>query len=253
MENKNIEVLKKLGLTTNEATVYITLNSLISGKATEISEHSKIPRSKVYDVLKSLYVKNFIEIERTKPIKYTVIPPRDTFKKEKDKLISELNETERDLNEIYEDQISYVQAPMWLIHGQDKIIKKEIEIISRAKSSVNLRIGFLFENELEKLIDVFKKKNKIQINILYSPNCYIENKKIDIANKIDLDNVNMKKFDLPPVKVIIRDGQELIQIYSKFLNKKTVIPNTSIGVWNQYEEIAKNYNERFNKQFNKNK
>ena len=156
MENRKIELLKKLGLTSNESIVYICLTSLISAKAAKISEHSKVPRSKVYDVLKSLHDKNYVEIERTKPIKYTAIAPREVFKREKKELITEIDELEEELTEIYEDQISQVQAPMWLIHGQEKIIKKELEIISRAKKSVNMRIGFLFDEEIEKLINIIE-------------------------------------------------------------------------------------------------
>ncbi|MCC7553242.1 MAG: transcriptional regulator [Methanobacteriaceae archaeon] len=252
MENKNIETLKKLGLTTYESIVYLTLNYLVSGKAIEISEHSKVPRSKVYDVLKSLHEKNFIEIERSRPIKYSVIPPKEVFKREKKDLIYKLNQLELELNEIYEDQISQVQAPMWLIHGEEKIINKELEIISRSKKSINLRIGFLFKGEIERLNEIFNKKSKISINVLASPKCYVGNKKVEISNYFNQNNVFIKTDDIPQVKMIIRDENELLHIYSKFSkNKKDIIPNTSIGVWNQYEDIAKNYNERFMMQMKK--
>ena len=53
----NVAVLKKLGLTMYEAQAYVTLTSLISSTATEISEKSGIPRSKIYEVLKGLVQK----------------------------------------------------------------------------------------------------------------------------------------------------------------------------------------------------
>ncbi|WP_156314610.1 hypothetical protein [Methanobrevibacter arboriphilus] len=38
----------------------------------------------------------------------------------------------------------------------------------------------------------------------------------------------------------------MIHIFSKFSGKKkNVVSSSAIGVWNQYEDIAKNYDDRF--------
>lgn len=53
--------------------------------------------------------------------------------------------------------------------------------------------------------------------------------------------------------MIISDAKEMMHIYTKFSKENLeTIPNTSIGIWNQYEEIANNYNERFENQIKKN-
>ena len=79
MDEKLIKTLKKLDLTSYEAKAYITLNSLTSGTAVEISKESGIPRSKIYDILKKLEPRNFIEISDGKPLTFTVIPPEKSF------------------------------------------------------------------------------------------------------------------------------------------------------------------------------
>ncbi|MCL2116225.1 MAG: transcriptional regulator [Methanobrevibacter sp.] len=248
MENKAIESLKKLGLSTYQALVYLSLTYMISGTATEISLNSNVPRSKIYDVLKILGEKGFIEIERGRPLKYHVVPPKEVFRHHKDKILEELEETEMELNYAYESQLSKIPAPIWLIHGTDRIIKKELEIISRSKKTINIRMGFLFRNEIDQLIEKFNKLiNKgIEVNILASPYSYVDNKKINIIKEFKDSEVNIMKADLPYVKMIVRDGKEMIHIFTKFSGKKrSVISNTAIGVWNQYEDIAKNYDERF--------
>ena len=68
----NVAVLKKLGLTMYEAQVYVTLTSLISSTATEISEKSGIPRSKIYEVLKGLVQKEYVDVEDGRPLTYNV-------------------------------------------------------------------------------------------------------------------------------------------------------------------------------------
>jgi sugar-specific transcriptional regulator TrmB len=59
-----------------------------------------------------------------------VIPPHEIFEKSRNQMKEQLDDAENELNFIYENQIPKVPAPMWLIHGPEKIVKKEIEIIS---------------------------------------------------------------------------------------------------------------------------
>ena len=48
------------------------------------------------------------------------------------------------------------------------------------------------------------------------------------------------------------DSKEMMHTYSKFTQEtRDVIPETAIGIWNQYDDIARNYNERFENQFKK--
>ena len=68
----NIATLKGIGLTLYEAEAYVTLTSLISSTAGEIAEKSGIPRSKIYDVLKGLSKKSFIEVEDGRPQTYHI-------------------------------------------------------------------------------------------------------------------------------------------------------------------------------------
>ena len=260
MQNKTVNSLKKLGLSTYQSLVYISLTYMISGTATEISLNSNVPRSKIYDVLKTLGEKGFVEIERGRPLKYHIVPPTEVFRHHKDKILEELEETEMELNYAYESQLSKIPAPIWLIHGTDRIIKKELEIILRAKKTVNIRMGFLFKNEIDQLIEKFNKliNRGIEVNILASPYSYVDSEKINIINEFKGSEVNIIEADLPFVKMIVSDGKEMIHIFTKFSGKKrSVISSTAIGVWNQYEDIAKNYDERFfntwNKKLKKNK
>ncbi|WP_461460950.1 TrmB family transcriptional regulator [Methanobrevibacter sp.] len=247
-----IESLKVLGLSSYEALAYYSLNSMIEAKATEISEKSNIPRTKIYSVLKSLTKKGYIETDFGHPNIYSAVNPSIIFKNEKEKLIEKLNNSENELIYNYENQISKVPAPMWLIREENKIINKEIEIIKKCQSELKMRIGFLFENELKPLKNALIKasKNNVKINILASPYCIINDKEVNIKEELKHPNIKIKNADIPVVKMMIRDGKEMLHIYSKFSKEKRIpLKNTSIAMWNQYEDISKNYDERFNKAF----
>ena len=250
--DENISVLKGIGLTMYEAQAYVTLTSLISTTATEVAEKSDIPRSKIYDVLKKLSEKNFIEIEDGRPLTYIVKSPIEVLSREKEKIDSQIDDTITRLTNIYENGMNQVQAPIWRIYGVEKIINQEVEIIKRAKNTVNMRIGFLFEGEGEALINAFKKRRNLNVNILASPICYINNEEIDIIRMFKDEGINIQKADIPFVKVLISDSKEMMHTYTKFSeDKRNVIPETAIGIWNKYEDVAKNYDERFVNQLEK--
>lgn len=249
--NDDVHLLKGIGLTMYEAQAYVTLTSLISATAVEVSEKSSIPRSKIYDVLKKLNEKNFIEIEDGRPLIYTVKSPVEVLTRQKEKINQEIEDSITRLTNTYENGISQVQAPIWRIYGVEKIIDKEVEIIKRAKTSVNMRIGFLFEGEAEALIKAFKKRN-LEVNILASPTCYVNNEAIDTIEIFRDADINIKRADVPFVKVLISDSKEMMHTYTKFSeDKREVIPETAIGIWNKYEDVARNYDERFMNQLSK--
>ena len=250
--DEDIKILKELGSTMYEAQAYVTLTSLISATASEISEKSEIPRSKIYDVLKKLYEKEYIDIEDGRPLTYNVKSPVEVLTREKEKLNLKIDDTITTLTNVYENGMSQVQAPIWRIYGVEKIINQEVEIIKRSKASVNMRIGFLFENEAESLIKAFKNNKKLKVNILASPTCYINNEEVNIIKMFKDAGINIQKADIPFVKVLISDSKEMIHTYTKFSeDKREVIPETAIGIWNKYEDVARNYDERFMNQLEK--
>ena len=250
--DENISVLKGIGLTMYEAQAYVTLTSLISSTASEIAEESGIPRSKIYDVLKELAKKNYIEVEDGRPLTYNVKSPVEVLGRERERLNSEIDDTITRLTYVYENGMSQVQAPIWRIYGVEKIIAQELEIIKRAKKSINMRIGFLFENEGESLVKALKNRTDLKINILASPTCYINNEEYDIIGLIAENDINIQKADIPFVKLIISDSKEMMHTYTKFSeDKRNVIPETAIGIWNKYEDISRNYDERFMNQLKK--
>lgn len=253
MTNEDIETLRKLGLTAYEATAYITLASLISATAVEISKSSQIPRSKIYEVLKSLAERGFIEIENGRPLKYIIKPPITTLNKEKEELNSELDRLASKLNFIYENEIKQVPAPVWKISGVNNIIQKEIDIIKRSKNTLSMRIGFIFDGELEILIKELKRKeDTVNINIMVSSDCHMNSERVDVIEILKNEGFNTYRADIPVVKMMISDGREMFHTYTKFSeDKREIIPHSAIGVWNQCDDVARNYESNFKKQLKK--
>jgi len=96
MEKREIvEMFKNLGLSDYEARAYATL--IFSGplKASKLSKESKVPQSKIYEVIDKLVDKRLVEIYTVRPKEFRAIAPETMLK-------NMLEERERKINEIKE-------------------------------------------------------------------------------------------------------------------------------------------------------
>ncbi len=243
--NRNtLNALKSLGLTDYETRAYIANMSIINGTALEMSLTSNVPRFKVYEVLKSLAKKGFIEIKRGKPLKFNVISPHEVFEKSRNQINEQIDEAENELNIIYENQISKIAAPMWLVHGPEKLLKKEIEIISRAKNSIFILGGFMFDDEVNQLNESLNKaiKRGVHVKVILSP---FFNDEIDmLKEKCDFD-CEIKTFHVPLIKLVVRDEKEMLMAACKIKDTK-IISQSAIGMWNQYSELVETMSGVYN-------
>jgi sugar-specific transcriptional regulator TrmB len=74
-DEKNIQVLKDLGLSISQGRVYIALLKLgPDSKATSISKFSKVPRQDIYRVLEELEQVGVVEKTISRPVKFYAIP-----------------------------------------------------------------------------------------------------------------------------------------------------------------------------------
>lgn len=239
LSRESMEALRLMGLTDYETQSYVALTSLISANATEISLAANVPRSKVYQVLKNLVKKGFIEMNRGKPLKFTVIPPHEVFKKSRDHMQNTMEKAEIELNMVYESQIPQVPAPIWLLHGPDKIVSKELEIISRTEESLFIMGGLMFPEEPHQLKNTLKKPLKKGINtkILTAPVCWVDDVEVPTQEILKSLPTEIKFFPVPYIKIIIRDKKEMLIAFCK-LSGNAAISGTAIAIWNQYHEFV---------------
>ena len=239
LSRESIEALEIMGLTDYEIRAYTALTSLISADATEISLAANVPRSKVYQILKNLVKKDFIEMSKGKPLKFTVIPPHDVFHKSKEHIKDRMQLAEAELSNVYESQIPQVPAPIWILHGQEKIVKKEMELISRAKDSIFILGGLMFKEEPSLLKDRLSKsiKNNIKIKIITAPQCSINDEDVPVKEILEELPIKIKFFPAPYIKLVVRDKKEMLIAFCK-ITENTALSETAIAIWNQYPEFV---------------
>ncbi len=129
-----ISNLEKLGLTENEAKAYVGLVSLREATAREIHELTNVPRAKVYELLKVLAKKGYLEVRQGTPTYFRAVDPKQIIGKIKDEFLDCATETLNQLNELsYELPKS---SPVWCIQSEWGIKNRIREILAGAKEEL---------------------------------------------------------------------------------------------------------------------
>ncbi|KAB1185410.1 MULTISPECIES: TrmB family transcriptional regulator [Haloferax] len=120
--------LKQAGLTEYEVDAYVTLLEMGNTPATDLAAQSEVPRSRIYDVLRSLEDKGFVETFKQKSLRARAEDPSKVF----EMLTSQAETLERTAKEI---QNRWEQAE--LSGHQMSFVKRLETVFERAEDAIN--------------------------------------------------------------------------------------------------------------------
>lgn len=132
-----IEGLKRLGLTTYEASVFVALQKLGSGTASDVSESTDVPRSQVYGAAEDLEERGLVEIRQATPTVYRPVPLEQARARLLDQLAQTGSETFDYLDSVRgtADQREESEA-IWQIDGSDAVQSRALELLEEAESHI---------------------------------------------------------------------------------------------------------------------
>ena len=139
VEPRLIDILKSMGLTEYEAHGYSILALAGPLPAVEIADLTKIPRPRIYDILKKLDQRGAILIQQGKPTKYKAISPSELTE-----LIEKQEEQKVDTIKALGDEFVKRVEPLynrmilpkelaWVIKGRGNLKKRAITMITSAR------------------------------------------------------------------------------------------------------------------------
>ena len=132
--------LHEMGLNAYEIDAYIALLEQGQLTALEISEQTKVPYSKMYEVLNSLKEKGWIKNTETRPFKYYPVPPleatRFTKLRLEDKYQSWENTVSDSLQPLYEKRELVERPDMLILRGQQAVLNKIEEVLIKATKEI---------------------------------------------------------------------------------------------------------------------
>ncbi len=152
ISQKVLDALKTIGLNLYERKLYTSLLALGNATAGELAEVSKVPRSRIYDVLESLADKGFVIIQPGRPIRYIAIEPKEALQRWKKRYEEKIREMQQRIDEILKSQI---------IEEMEKVWKKGLKAISLEEITGTLKGKNSFFDQFESLFKNCKEKVEI--------------------------------------------------------------------------------------------
>jgi HTH-type transcriptional regulator, sugar sensing transcriptional regulator len=136
--------LEKIGMTSYEIRTYSSLLKAGELTASDLSQKSGVPYSKIYEVLGSLEEKGWIGSDDSRPTKYFAKSPSPALEATKQKAAADFKENEtvilRELVPLYEKSGVSERPDIWVLSGIMNIASKILEMVENCRSEVLIAI-----------------------------------------------------------------------------------------------------------------
>lgn len=138
-----VRVLKELGLKEYESKSFVALSRLPRATAKEISEHTDVPRTRVYDAIRVLEAKGLVEIQHSNPKQFRAVPigeAVDSLEEQYESRVETLRTALEGLEPAEHDD-EEISQEVWALSGSDTIASRTKTLIREATEELVMVIG----------------------------------------------------------------------------------------------------------------
>ena len=138
-----VRLLQELGLREYEAKAFVALTRLPQGTAKEISEISDVPRTRVYDAVRTLESTGLVEIQHSNPQQFRAVSVAEaitTLQSAHESRTESLREALEELGAVAPDGTD-TSHQVWALSGTDAITNRVQQLIDEAQQEVVLVLG----------------------------------------------------------------------------------------------------------------
>lgn len=129
MQEGIVEGLRKLGLTEYEAKAYAALVGMGEATAREVHELSGVPRTRIYDILRDLGCKGFVEFVQGSPTYYRAVEPDSVMERLRDELVASINRSTSELLSLNLE--AHGSSPVWCVRSEWGIKNRIKDFLSK--------------------------------------------------------------------------------------------------------------------------
>jgi sugar-specific transcriptional regulator TrmB len=142
--DKTKKSLEKIGLTSYEIKSFSALLRSVEMTASDLSQKSGVPYSKIYEVLGSLEEKGWISSDDSRPTKYFAKSPSTGIESTKQKMENDFLQNQNiilnELVPLYEKSGTSEKPDIWVITGGVNIANKILEMVDTCRNEVMIAL-----------------------------------------------------------------------------------------------------------------
>jgi len=116
MKEGIVEGLRRLGLTEYEAKAYATLVGMGEATARQVHELCGVPRTRIYDILRDLEAKGFVEFMEGTPTYYRAVEPDRVMERLRNELVEAIDRSASELKSL--NLQAHGTSPVWCIRSE---------------------------------------------------------------------------------------------------------------------------------------
>ncbi|MFB6269155.1 MAG: TrmB family transcriptional regulator [Halobacterium sp.] len=132
-----VDALKRLGLTTYEARVFVALQKLGTGTASEIAGVADVPRSQVYGAADDLEDRGLVDVQQSDPTRYRPVDVEEARERLYRQLRSESDAAFDYLESIESEAPAEEESEsIWTVRGSENVASRAAQLIESADSAV---------------------------------------------------------------------------------------------------------------------
>ncbi|MDH5462178.1 MAG: BlaI/MecI/CopY family transcriptional regulator [Candidatus Bathyarchaeota archaeon] len=134
------KTLRQIGLTSYETRAYLALIESGVMTASQVSERSDVPYSKIYETLNSLQRKGWIETKKGRPTRYYPKAPSEAFQATRLRLEENMRLWNQavieELQPLYERREFREKPDIWILRGESSVLAKLQEMLDGARKEL---------------------------------------------------------------------------------------------------------------------
>ncbi|MGB9965292.1 TrmB family transcriptional regulator [Halobacterium hubeiense] len=132
-----VGALKRLGLSTYEARVFVALQKLGTGSASEVADIADVPRSQVYGAAEDLEGRGLVDVEQSNPTRYRPVDVEEARERLYRQLRSESDAAFDYLESVREEYGATEESEsIWTVRGDANVVSRAAELVESAEQRV---------------------------------------------------------------------------------------------------------------------
>ncbi|WP_079890721.1 TrmB family transcriptional regulator [Halococcus agarilyticus] len=133
-----VAALKRLGLSSYEAQVFIALQRVDSGTVRDVAQLTEVPRSQVYGAAEDLAERGLIDIQQSNPIQYRAVGIEEARTRLRERLEREEERAFEYIETARNERTAEAetQEDIWTVRGRDTITDRVKQLVAGADDRV---------------------------------------------------------------------------------------------------------------------